>query len=82
MQEGNPYYLIGKSLLCKYKVIQPPGFCITGYPVLQLGKSLLVCREFPFGSFEKSLYLCIVVRIVGNAEVQPMNVNHSLKGIL
>lgn len=33
-------------------------------------------RDFPIAYFEKSSYLCAVVRIVGNAEVQPMNVNH------
>lgn len=36
-------------------------------------------RDFPIAYFEKSSYLCAVVRIVGNAEVQPMNVNHRLK---
>ena len=42
----------------------------------------IVCntnREIPIAYFKKSSYLCAVVRIVGNAEEQPMNVNHRLK---
>lgn len=36
-------------------------------------------REIPIAYFEKSSYLCAVIRIVGNVEVRPMNVNHRLK---
>ena len=38
-------------------------------------------RDFPFGSFKINSYLCSRFRIVGNAEVRPMNVKPCLKGI-
>lgn len=54
------------SAVCNTNFHWPTADCITN-------------REFPIAYFEKSSYLCAVIRIVGNVEVRPMNVNHRLK---